>query len=61
MLDEHEICDALRKLSKQIEPNVTVLLPAIKPSEMMDNSKAEQVGFESAPLAELLYFIADMM
>ncbi len=61
MLDEHEICKSLRYLSKQIAPSLKVLLPAIKPSEITDNKKTEQVDFEEAPLAELLYFIADMM
>ena len=58
---EHEICKSLRYLSKQIDPSLKVLLPAIKPSEITDNKKTEQVDFEEAPLAELLYFIADMM
>ncbi len=61
MLDDKQICDSLRSLSKQIDPTSVVLLPAIKPSVITDNSKTEQVDFEEAPLAELLYFIADMM
>ena len=61
MLNDKQICDSLRSLSKQVEPTSMVLLPAIKPSEMMDESKAEQVDFEPAPLAKLLYFIADMI
>ena len=61
MLDDKQICDSLRSMSKQIDPTSTVLLPAIKPSVITDNSKTEQVDFEPALLADLLYFIADMI
>jgi hypothetical protein len=61
-LSDQQVCDVLRTISKQLgPPDMTVLLPAIKPSEMMDESKAEQVEFEPVPLAKLLHFIADMM
>lgn len=61
VFDEHQIVRHLRYISKNTDPSLTVLLPAIKPSEITDNSKTEQVDFEEAPLAELLYFIADMI
>lgn len=60
-LGEIQICASLRDLSKSADPSLTVSLPAIKPSEMMDDKKAEQVDFEDVPLSKLLHFIADMM
>lgn len=60
-LNDQQICGSLRILSKQINPGSTVLLPALKPSEMMDDSKTDRANFELVRLAKLLYFIADMI
>lgn len=61
MLAKPQICEVLRNLSKHTSLSLKVSLPAIKPSEMMVEKKAEQVDFEGVPLSELLHFIADMM
>ena len=58
-MNDTEIKEVLRGLSKNIKVDDKVLLPDCKPSEFYDSTI--DVEFKNVKLAKLIYFIADMI